>query len=214
MIKVSAVYSIRNVVNFKRYVGSSNNVHTRWNKHRSEIKKGVHPNTHMQNAFRKYGEESFVFEILEEAERDKLLIVEQAWIDNLKPEYNKAKFAGSPMNGRHHTDEAKQKIGMGSLGSRRTDEIKRRMSLAKLGNTGGRGNRGKHHSDKTKAKISAANLGNKHTDDVKQRMSLSMMGNTRNLGKRATDETRRKMSLAHLKSWEQRRTMKLSGDNE
>ncbi len=62
------VYKITNLVNNKCYIGSSNNVYQRWNEHKDNSRR---PNSNsynypLQQAFRKYGEQNFKFEILKE----------------------------------------------------------------------------------------------------------------------------------------------------
>lgn len=60
------VYIIINVVNKKVYVGSTTNSFTkRFYDHKRKLRKGVHNNEHLQNAWNKYGEDSFIFSILE-----------------------------------------------------------------------------------------------------------------------------------------------------
>lgn len=58
------------------------------------LRNGKH-NKYFQNAFNKYGENNFLFVILEECDKQDLLIREQFWIDNCLPEYNMNKIAGS-----------------------------------------------------------------------------------------------------------------------
>ena len=82
------VYCIINTVNQKRYVGSSINCYLRTMDHRAELRSGVHANPHLQSAFKKYGEDAFVFELLEKCEPDKRIEREKFYIDLLHPEYN------------------------------------------------------------------------------------------------------------------------------
>ena len=75
------IYSITNLVNNKVYVGSSTNINHRFITHKSRLRNNIHCNKHLQNAWNKYGEENFKFEVIEECEEDKLTEREQYWID-------------------------------------------------------------------------------------------------------------------------------------
>ena len=48
----------------------------------------------MQNAWNKYGENAFIFEVIEECKIEDLINREQFFIDNLNPEYNQTAIAG------------------------------------------------------------------------------------------------------------------------
>ena len=62
----SGVYCILNTTNEKRYVGSSVHVKQRFAEHKRDLKKGKHCNIVLQRAWKKYGEDSFCFVVLEE----------------------------------------------------------------------------------------------------------------------------------------------------
>lgn len=86
--KVSGVYCILNILNNKKYIGSSKNIYSRWFKHRANLRGNYHPNSYLQNAWNKYGEENFHFLILTKCSEESLLEMEQSYIDKMKPEYN------------------------------------------------------------------------------------------------------------------------------
>ena len=81
------IYRIVNKVNDKCYYGSSKNIEKRWLRHRRELKNNIHINCLLQRAWNKYGENNFLFEIVEECVIDTILEVEQKYLD-LQPEYN------------------------------------------------------------------------------------------------------------------------------
>lgn len=86
---IAGIYFIKCLKNSKMYVGSSVNLITRLECHRSELRGNYHGNRLLQRAYNKYGEESFIVGILEKVEdRDKLLELEQYYIDKIKPEFN------------------------------------------------------------------------------------------------------------------------------
>lgn len=83
MIK-SGIYQITNKINGKKYIGSSKDIYKRWYQHKYELNKNKHGNKHLQNAWNKYGQDSFEFEIIEECEPEKRLYLEQFYIDKYK----------------------------------------------------------------------------------------------------------------------------------
>lgn len=78
---ICGVYEIKNTLKDKRYIGSSKNIGQRWKKHLQEIKNGKHRNGYLQNAFNKYGFDSFTFSIVEECLEEDLKSREQYYID-------------------------------------------------------------------------------------------------------------------------------------
>lgn len=102
-MKISGIYKITNKVNKKFYIGSSKDLKDRWSDHRKELRHNYHGNPHLQSSWNKYGEESFIFEILEECEsNDEILFqTEQKWLDETKCYdkkigYNICEKAGRP----------------------------------------------------------------------------------------------------------------------
>jgi group I intron endonuclease len=78
----SGVYQIRCIPTGKIYVGSAVDLRDRWYRHCRSLLRGKHRNRYLQNAWDKYGEESFEFEILEYVDVSHLLHAEQEWIDS------------------------------------------------------------------------------------------------------------------------------------
>lgn len=62
---VQGIYQIKNLKNDKVYIGSSVCVYKRWQQHRRELRSNKHHSFHLQQAWNKYGEDSFKFSILE-----------------------------------------------------------------------------------------------------------------------------------------------------
>lgn len=90
----SGIYKIENIINNKVYIGSSKNTKARWQKHKALLRHNKHHNNHLQSAWNKYGENSFIFSIVELCPIDSLLNREQHFIDTLNPEYNQTAKAG------------------------------------------------------------------------------------------------------------------------
>jgi predicted GIY-YIG superfamily endonuclease len=74
------IYSILNLKNNKIYVGSSKSLQRRKYEHFYSLSKNTHYNNHLQNAYNKYGKNSFIFNILEECELSQLSNREEYWI--------------------------------------------------------------------------------------------------------------------------------------
>lgn len=75
------IYQIRNVENNWRYIGQSIDILSRWKNHRSALLNNKHSNLLLQYDWNKYGEEVFIFEILEAVKEPKQLIAkENKWI--------------------------------------------------------------------------------------------------------------------------------------
>ena len=81
------IYKITNTKNNKVYIGqTTQKANHRWTTHLSELKRNVHPNSHLQNAFNLYGESKFQFEILDESANslDELNKLEIQYINEYK----------------------------------------------------------------------------------------------------------------------------------
>lgn len=91
---IMGVYCIENLINNKKYIGSSVNVLVRLEKHRALLRANIHPNPYLQNAWNKHKEENFICYLLEAYDtniEDYLTRKEQNWIDALNSEYNLTK---------------------------------------------------------------------------------------------------------------------------
>lgn len=76
------IYSITNIFNDKRYIGYSKNIYKRWSQHRRSLNNNKDAiNQYLQNAWNKWKQCSFKFEILEECSLDLLKEKEIYWIN-------------------------------------------------------------------------------------------------------------------------------------
>lgn len=82
---MSGVYKIVCLLTGKMYIGSSVNINKRFKNHIWYLQKNKHSNEYLQNAWNKYGEQNFKFEIVEIIhDISKLLIREKWWLDKTK----------------------------------------------------------------------------------------------------------------------------------
>lgn len=81
------IYRIKNLVNNKCYYGSSKDIEKRWRTHKNHLNGGKHHNIPLQRSWNKYGENNFVFELVEECDETFLLELEQKYLDS-NPEFN------------------------------------------------------------------------------------------------------------------------------
>lgn len=207
-MRISGIYKIINLANKKIYVGSAVDIKARWRQHKNRLRKHTHENFHLQNAWNKYGEKNFVFELIEELiERKKLIEREQYWLDRYcsyrsENGYNILCTAGSPL-GRKLSEETKKKISKTHTGKILSDETKRKLSEI---------NKGKKHTKETRKKISESHrgennpfYGKKHSVETKRKLSERKKGKNNpnygkppwNLGISPKDETKEKISKAN-----------------
>jgi group I intron endonuclease len=142
----TGIYQIRNLVNNRLYIGSAASklgLEGRWRGHRNALRKDSHGNRHLQHAWNKYGEDIFVFEILEECEPMLCIGREQHHLDTvLFASYNDKRF--------HQLGYNICRVAGNSLGVKRSEDTKIKLSKA---------HQGKRHSSETKIKMSKTQLG-------------------------------------------------------
>jgi group I intron endonuclease len=155
--EIPGIYCIENIVNGKKYTGKAYHIYRRWNAHRNELNGNRSRCEVLQRAWNKYGEENFRFTILIICERSMLNDLEKFFIKNLHSHvseggYNIAWGGQSSFEGRHHTEESKQKLREAHIGTTMSEEAKQKDRESNMGEKNGFF--GKHHTDEAKEKMS------------------------------------------------------------
>lgn len=166
--KISGIYRIVCIKNGRYYYGSSKNIAGRWYTHQSRLRKKEHHNSIMQNAWNKHGEQSFRVEIVEHVSEEKLIEVEQKYLNEYfgKPNcMNVAKDASASARGITRTTEQRKKISEALKGKSPSPETRRKISESLKG--------GKHSAERSK-KISESLKGRKHSAEHCKKISDSM----------------------------------------
>lgn len=194
------IYRIINLVNGESYIGSSVCLHGREREHLNALRRRKHENQHLQHAFDKYGDQAFVFTVLEYIEdTSKLIPREQYYLDTLGSEYNILLVAGNCL-GRPCSLETRVRLSVALSGNRHpmygkhhSAETRAKMSAAVSGERNH--NYGKHPSAETRAKMSRAHKGKLRSRAMRKKMSEVRRGRT------ASEETKRRMSIAQKARW-------------
>ena len=97
------VYQIECLDNHKKYIGVSKDIQRRWREHRSQLFKGLHHSSDMQEDYNQYGEKSFEFKIIKECGYSEAKSLEEQLIQERQPEYN----AYTNGKGNKHNTEGK-----------------------------------------------------------------------------------------------------------
>lgn len=201
--KTSGIYTITNIVTNHLYIGSAKDIRRRWYAHLSMLRKNIHHSPHLQNAWNRYGEDCFAFQIAEIVPIELCIQREQYWIDALHPVYNAQPQAGSSL-GHKHSPERIEKNRLSHVGKVLSVEHRAKISASNKGKVVpdevrtkiSNGHRGKVHSPEHTAKQAEALKGK--TISAKQRSAVSIA----NKGKVVSIETRAKMS-----AWQKGKTL-------
>ena len=184
------IYVIRNTYNGKVLIGQTvqDPPRKRWNSHRNSLRENYHRNPHLQNAWNKYGNGVFEFEVIDDTADDvkRLNELEISYIEkynSLNPMFGYNKREGGQGGGKF-SESIKAKM----RGRKVSAVGRKRMSEAKSGKN--HPHYGKIFSDETKWKMSEASKGKSKSKEHAQKcklaarkLSLEMAQNIRNLYK-------------------------------
>lgn len=181
--KLCGIYCIENLVNGKKYIGQSVDIMHRFYDHRSDLNANKHYNSHLQRAWNMYGEDNFIFYILEECDFDTLDDREKYYVKLFSaniPEFGYNKNSG----GKGTTQELRIKLSNAAAKSVWTEERKRQLSIKMSGENNPF--YGEIHTEASKRKIaenhidiSGANnpmYGQQHSEDTKNKISQNKKG--------------------------------------
>lgn len=139
------IYSIRNLINNKVYIGqTSQNFQRRYWHHQWKLKDNTHDNYHLQAAWNKYGEDNFVFEVIECVIQKDIDYINKLEIDYIKEYRNKnlcynISDGGDGTRGVPMSEKTKKIVGEANrrhnLGKKASEETKKKMSESHLKNS-------------------------------------------------------------------------------
>ena len=192
------IYKITNKLNGKCYIGQTIHFEERIKKYKKLNVKGQ---PKIYRALKKYGVDSFTFELFDTAP-DQLTLdfLEDIYVrcfDSIEYGYNQKPGGGN-------------KVAF-------TEEIKKKISDAQRGQNSVWF--GRKHTEEEKRKISLSHKGKKHTEETKQKMSIiaqgkytgennPMFGKSVWKGRTHSEETKRKMSDARKQFLSQTKSSK------
>lgn len=168
------------------YIGSAaSSFSNRRSGHLNKLRKNEHGNRHMQNAWNKYGEQSFRFSIIEECSPKDCIAVEQRYIDQFFGSADCMNLSPNAQNtlGVKYSEESRRKLSE-CHSKRVVKESTRQIHSERM--------RSFRHSEEGKTKIAASNRRRKLSDESKRKIS------EKNKGHVMSAEARQKMSAARL----------------
>jgi group I intron endonuclease len=162
----SVVYQIKCTNNPKSYIGVSFNFKKRKGEHLNKLTRNIHHNKPLQNAFNKYGKDTFEFVVLHEC--DDYDYAKELERQMLYSFYKDDLFNTTNKNGgfmpyntfsknRPVSEETKKKLSKARLGTKHTEEAREKISKALLGNTYTRGHKQSAESNEKRRTASKGN---------------------------------------------------------
>jgi group I intron endonuclease len=145
---MAVIYQITNMLSGDFYIGSAQSFARREWQHRYDLRRGVHKNPHMQSSWNKYGEDAFVFEVLEELGEDEdVFAAENRYLHRHV--------------GQHNCFNVNKDAYLSRLGQTLSEESKAKLSKNRTGKAAGKNHYryGQTVSEEVRAKISETQKG-------------------------------------------------------
>ena len=163
------IYKIQSLVDNKVYIGYSSNIKKRFLVHKHHLRKGIHENSYLQNAWDKHGEINFLFEILEECLLDECIQKEDVYVKQYKSHHRRFGY-NLALTGVGNIGKMPKYILEKSIKTRKENAVKRGYwfkpeTIKKQAD----GRRGFKHTADTIEKIRAASTGRKKSKEVIQK---------------------------------------------
>jgi group I intron endonuclease len=177
---MAVIYRITNMANGKFYIGSAESFARREWQHKYALRRNEHKNPRLQAAWNKYGEEMFVFEVIEEIAPDRIAFdIENTYLH---------KVVGQEDCYNVNTDA----VGM-RTGIKLTDETKQRISTSRKGKHGGE----EHYR-----------YGQTVSEEVRQKIGDTQRGKPKGPGRKVSEAGKAKIRAAaeagHYSHWKGR----------
>lgn len=180
LYNTTGIYCIENIYTHKKYIGYTRNCFgDRFDNHLNQLRHNIHKSTEMQNDYNIYGEDSFVFSIIENIDKntsnpEEFYEKEKYYIslyDTVENGYNTSTGGRGGATGIPLSDEHIRKIA----------EINRK----RLTNS--------HLSEETRKKISQSNTGKIMSEEAKEKIRQANTGKTR-----TTEQKWRKVNVFQI----------------
>ncbi len=163
------MYKITNKINGKVYIGQTIlSFKRRCDTHKNKLRQGKHYNSHLQSSWFEYGENNFIFEIIETSINCKNLLDEreQYWIklyNSTNQEFGYNIESGGNEN-KMISQETRLKLSKAHKGRKYSSEINAKNSASK---------KGRVHSAETRAKISQSMKGKSPSPEHREKLSMT-----------------------------------------
>lgn len=196
---MAVIYRITNMANGKFYIGSAESFARREWQHKYDLKRNAHKNPHLQASWNKYGEEMFVFEVVEQIpDGEDQLFWEDKWLRDCVGKagcYNVNTLATAPRLGLTLSEESRQQLSLNRKGKAAgeshyrygqtvSEEVRQKIGNTQRGKPKASGRKvSEEGRAKIRANIEAGRshmhwLGRKHTEEAKEKMRKKVLEQT------------------------------------